>query len=438
MKEKNELTQFRTEFVIVLIFLCSIGFPGTYRLVFGDFADTLYEYLSFVMQIGIMLISSGDTIMDIKILDIKSKYKSIYQFMIFVFAESMLVTDIPASQIITCLRLSVTILFAIWLAEYFSLKQIIRLFACAQVLLDLSILLIAVIRPDIAFQSGDTYSHALRGVYEAKNAMASELAFGLIVMVVHVMNEIKEKKWFSRFWLAAAFIQVVLLFMAKATGALLVSGLILLYFGVFSRIQGLRLPLGWIYVVCSVGFLVCAFTILPLFAPLLESIGKDATLTGRTELWDGIYRFMMRNPMLTGFGYGQFWMNRLNVRKLHRMFDHESYFSRMATGAHNQLMELWLNIGLLGVASYFIAIIGSMRFAKYMKHDEYMQVSALFFYLMLCGLTERIFENAYAYRVLLFFILLTVVSRQVPPRRKLWRRRDDERETIDNGDYPYL
>ena len=38
-----------------------------------------------------------------------------------------------------------------------------------------------------------------------------------------------------------------------------------------------------------------------------------------------------------------------------------------------------------------------------MKLNEYMQVSSLFFYLMLCGLTERIFENAYAYRVVMFF-----------------------------------
>ena len=41
-------------------------------------------------------------------------------------------------------------------------------------------------------------------------------------------------------------------------------------------LRDLRLPLGWLYVAGSVGFLVFAFTILPLFAPLLESMGKDA------------------------------------------------------------------------------------------------------------------------------------------------------------------
>ena len=94
MKQKSDLTQFRTEIVIVFIFLGSIGFPGTYRQVFGGFVETLYEYLSFLMQIVIMLTSSGETVMDVKLLDMKPKYRAIYQFMIFTFAESMLVTDV--------------------------------------------------------------------------------------------------------------------------------------------------------------------------------------------------------------------------------------------------------------------------------------------------------------------------------------------------------
>ena len=115
MKQKSDLTQFRTEIVIVFIFLGSIGFPGTYRQIFGGFIETLYEYLSFLMQIVIMLTSSGETVMDVKLLDMKPKYRAIYQFTIFTFAESMLVTDVPKAQVVTSLRLSVTILFAIWL-----------------------------------------------------------------------------------------------------------------------------------------------------------------------------------------------------------------------------------------------------------------------------------------------------------------------------------
>ena len=340
MKQKSDLTQFRTEIVIVFIFLGSIGFPGTYRQVFGGFIETLYEYLSFLMQIVIMLTSSGETVMDVKLLDMKPKYRAIYQFMIFTFAESMLVTDVPKAQVVTSLRLSVTILFAIWLVEHFTLNRILKLFSYAQGLLDLAIVGIIVLRPGIAFQSGDTYSHALRGVYEAKNALASELAFGLIVMFLHIVSEAEEEKNLSPFWLAAIAFQGILLLMAKATGALLISMLLPMYFLVFRKLRDLRLPLGWLYVAGSVGFLVFAFTILPLFAPLLESMGKDATLTGRTELWNGIYKFMQQHNMLTGYGYGQFWMNKSNVKKLHLMYNHKSYFSRMSTGAHLSLIHI--------------------------------------------------------------------------------------------------
>ena len=113
--------------------------------------------------------------------------------------------------------------FAIWLVEHFTLNRILKLFSYAQVLLDLAIVGIIVLRPGIAFQSGDTYSHALRGVYEAKNALASELAFGLIVMFLHIVSEAEEEKNLSPFWLAAIAFQGILLLMAKATGALLIS-----------------------------------------------------------------------------------------------------------------------------------------------------------------------------------------------------------------------
>ena len=162
-------------------------------------------------------------------------------------------------------------------------------------------------------------------------------------MFLHIVSEAEEEKNLSPFWLAAIAFQGILLLMAKATGALLISMLLPMYFLVFRKLRDLRLPLGWLYVAGSVGFLVFAFTILPLFAPLLESMGKDATLTGRTELWNGIYKFMQQHNMLTGYGYGQFWMNKSNVKKLHLMYNHKSYFSRMSTGAqqpdHGTLAE---------------------------------------------------------------------------------------------------
>lgn len=410
----------------MFIFLGSIGFPGTYSKILGGVFNTLYEYLSFFVQIALMLMFSGNTLLDVKLLDLKPHNWPIYQFLVFVFVESMLVTHTPGAQLITCLRLSVTIFFSIWLTEHLSLSRIIKLFCYAQVLLNLSILGIIVLRPSVAFQNGDTYFHALRGVYEAKNAMASELSAGFILMFLHLITEIRENQKVSPFWLGAIALQVILLLMAKATGALLTSLMILLYFLIFEKLQDLYLPLGWIYVVCSLGFLVFAFTILPLFAPILARLGKDATLTGRTELWNGIYRFMQRHNMLTGFGYGQFWMNKSNVRRLHMMYDHTSYFSRMSTGAHNQIMELWLNIGLLGIASYFLAILGSMRFLKNVDRSDYMPLSAIFLYLLFCGLTERIFENAYAYRVVLFFIVLSAVCKQAPTPKPLRRRKPNE------------
>lgn len=246
--------------------------------------------------------------------------------------------------------------------------------------------------------------HALRGVYSAKNALASELSLGTIMLFMLMRGKYQAKERGGG-WTVVFVVHVVLLLMCQATGAILFALAVILYLLFFAKI---RVPLAWVYIAVSVGFLFAALTILPVFAPLLEMIGKDATLTGRTELWNGIIQFMTDEKTFTGYGYGRFWMDRKAVARLHTYFDYRSYFSRMSTGAHNQILEMWLNTGMIGIGTFFAAVLGSFKNWHKMAASVYRFVSPLLLYLLLCGLTERVFENAYGYRLLLFFIIMAM------------------------------
>ncbi|MDO4305294.1 MAG: O-antigen ligase family protein [Eubacteriales bacterium] len=399
---------YQIELLLVFIFLNSLGFPGTYTEVFGDTFGILIEYASFGMQILAMLLSSGNSVLDIQLVNIKFQYLPLYQFIIIVFSESMLGAREPSVQLITCVRLAVTILFAIWMSENVAVNRIVELICIAQIILDISIILLAFIHPSVAFQDADVYVHALRGVYTAKNALASELSFGTIMVFMLLLEKYRAQER-CVLWLAIMGIHLILLVMCQATGAVLIAGLVILYLIFFT---GIRPPLPWLYIAVNIGFLFIALTVLPFFSPVLELFGKDATLTGRTELWNGIITFMTGNNTFTGFGYGRFWMDRKAVAGLHMCFDHTSYFSRMSTGAHNQILELWLNTGLIGIGSFFLAVLGSLRTADLLTDKIYGFISPVFYYLLLCGLTERIFENAYGYRLLIFFIIMAMSCNQ--------------------------
>lgn len=105
--------------------------------------------------------------------------------------------------------------------------------------------------------------------------------------------------------------------------------------------------------------LVCgaiAFSLFALFvstgAGLLHSIGRNATLTGRTEIWAAVLA-QHTNPLI-GTGYESFWMgNRM-----------QSVWDMSQVGieeAHNGYLEIYLNLGWLGIGLLGLLIVTGYR-----------------------------------------------------------------------------
>jgi O-antigen ligase len=88
---------------------------------------------------------------------------------------------------------------------------------------------------------------------------------------------------------------------------------------------------------------------------LIQGAGRDATLTGRTGLWDVVLHMDPR-PMF-GHGFESFWLgDRLTA--LHNMY----YFK--PTQAHNGYIEVYLNlgwVGLLFLAGVVVSCYGKLR-----------------------------------------------------------------------------
>jgi exopolysaccharide production protein ExoQ len=74
---------------------------------------------------------------------------------------------------------------------------------------------------------------------------------------------------------------------------------------------------------------------------LLESVGRNPTLTGRTELWETI-RAMNTNPVL-GTGFESFWLGK----RLERLW---TIYWWHPNEAHDGYLEMYLNLGWVGVA----------------------------------------------------------------------------------------
>jgi exopolysaccharide production protein ExoQ len=77
---------------------------------------------------------------------------------------------------------------------------------------------------------------------------------------------------------------------------------------------------------------------------LLEMIGKDPSLTGRTDLWAYILTYIDQKPLL-GWGYSVFWSSSDAIRI-------STILGWVVPQAHNGLLELLLSIGIVGTAFF--------------------------------------------------------------------------------------
>jgi O-antigen ligase len=98
--------------------------------------------------------------------------------------------------------------------------------------------------------------------------------------------------------------------------------------------------------------LCCA--VVPLFvAPnLVKDVGRDPTFSGRTAIWHILPSFV-RNPWL-GAGYESFLSGP-------RLVQLKAIIDKTFQEAHNGYLEVWLNLGWIGVLLFAVLVIAGYR-----------------------------------------------------------------------------
>lgn len=421
IKKRSVRRSFPVELSIILILLNTLGFPGNYCRILGSGFETLVSYGCFALEIVLMLFADGETGMDLKLVDLKSRYWSVYLLLAVFFADSMAVTAYPKEQIISCIRFSVNVLFFLWLNDYCPLNELLGLIYKASAAYLVLSLLFAVLRPGIAYSYEEG---GFRWLMNAANSSASVYLMGISIQLVLLKDSMLRKKPPGRAFLMVLVGQIAALVLCGSAGAVLSLVIVALFLFRPAARRGAerRLPLGVLYIVVSVGFLFASLTILPLFEPVLALIGKEATLTSRVPLWDRIITFMQGSHTMTGYGYGMFWRDTAAVSTLHAGFERYSWLANMTTGAHNVLLELWLNVGLLGIGALFLALLVSFHRTDELSEEQYSFCSTYILVFGIHGLVERAFATNDYQTMFLFLAMAVGCSRQSRSCRPVFTR----------------
>jgi O-antigen ligase len=135
---------------------------------------------------------------------------------------------------------------------------------------------------------------------------------------------------------------------------------------------------------------------------VLKTMGRNPTLTDRTEVW-GVLLTLVTNPIL-GTGFESYWLGP----RLEKMW---SLYWWHPNEAHNGYIEIYLNLGWLGVALLAMIIVTGYRtaFAAWRRNDPAGSLLLAYFFV---GLVFNFTEAAF-FRMLApawLFFLFAIVS----------------------------
>jgi O-antigen ligase len=343
-----------------------------------------------------------------KVLYVLSKDRFIWVLMALAVA-SMLWSTNPAKTINRCIALIGTTLFGLYLASRYSMKQQLQLLGWMYGIAIIFSFVFAVALPKYGVMGG-RHTGTWRGIYNHKNTLGKVIVPGVIVFLLLALGS-RKRRWL--FWCGFGLALLLLLLSTSKTS--LIN--LLTLFIAFAAFQILR----WRY-----HFMIPAFTTLSTVGAtlyvwmkanlesLLGSIGKDATLTGRGDLWPLVLERIWERPWL-GYGYGAFWDG----------LDGESASVWYASGweppnSHNGILDVWLGLGLVGLAIlaigfFTISLPRALVWVRQSKTSEGLWPALYINYLVLANLGEStlMIQND------LFWVFYTAVNFSVllPPER---------------------
>ena len=148
------------------------------------------------------------------------------------------------------------------------------------------------------------------------------------------------------------------------------------------------------------------FLIISSFFNPLEAIsgvlGRDSTLTGRTDIWNALLQSNI-NPII-GAGYGSFWQPERGEsvsKSLGFLFSLKE--------AHNGYLEVYLNSGFVGLTLLAIMLVdGARKILKRIPTGD--SLEAFRFVLLIGAVVYNMTESAFGGLVVTWFLLLLAIT----------------------------
>lgn len=273
----------------------------------------------------------------------------IIAIMVLALVSTMWSTD-PGITLKRAIGLWGTSAFAYYVASRFSLREFIAILGVACYATAILSLLAILLAPSIGVTQS-YYAGAWRGIFFDKNYLGEFMVLSLLTFGIIILS----RSWPRHVTLIGAALSAVLLLGSESVSALVISATLLIAAALMALwLQGARgrfiaLALGVSALLIGLGLYAYGVD----SQALLDAVGRDQTLTGRTDLWPQVVQ-AISNHLWLGYGYGAFWLPNGDM----------TYF--ISSGwtpahAHNGYLEACLDLGAAGAIVAVLAILVALR-----------------------------------------------------------------------------
>jgi len=252
----------------------------------------------------------------------------------------------PGTSLRRAIALAFTTLFGLWLAVRFPPRERLLLLARTFAIIAVGSVLMALLLPRYGVMQ-EVHPGAWSGVFTQKNKLGQVMVYGAAVfaIVAVTMPDLRRRA------IVGLGLSIALVLLSTSMTSLL--GLMLMGAVLLSATVLLRRPI--LAVLLIYGSLVFAATLTVWLAldadAVFQMIGRDASLTGRTDIWEPLWERLSTRPW-RGFGYSAFWHDPEGPAwALRRALQWD------VPSAHNGWVELWLDIGIGGVVVFAVGFL---------------------------------------------------------------------------------
>ena len=288
---------------------------------------------------------------------------------------------------------------------------------CAYLIVPVSILFIKYYPELGAYYDQWTGAPMYKGIAGHKNMLGADcMILGLFFSwyLIQIWRS-ERSRWRTReLWLVAGFLLMISWLVRKAhsaTGAIcLLAGVMLI---MLVRVRSVKRHIGTC-LLAAVTLIMVAEVAVGISGELSEMLGRGSSLSGRTMLWARLLG-LHTNPMF-GTGFESFWLGN-------RLEQLQGIFFFIPNEAHNGYLEIYLNLGLIGLlllTGFIIATFWRIRLDLFQNFEWGRYRLAYFAAVVLYNVTEAGFRIMNPIWFVFYLILWSVRELASEMRTSRW------------------